>query len=62
MLLVFATQYFFLILIPFYFYCYILRMTAKEWITEMRARNNLVLQKIEKENKESELEDWIVMR
>ncbi|MDA3861603.1 MAG: hypothetical protein PF445_10285 [Melioribacteraceae bacterium] len=49
-------------LIPFYFFCFILRMEAKGWITEMRARNDLVLHKIRKENEGQDLEDWMVMR
>lgn len=49
-------------LIPFYFFCFILRMTAKEWLNEMRARNELVLQKIRKENISNEFEDIFEMR
>ncbi len=49
-------------LIPFYLFCFLLRMETKGWITEMRARNNLVLQKIKKANEGKGLEDWRVMR
>ncbi len=49
-------------LIPFYMFCFLLRMETKGWITEMRARNNLVLQKLKKDNEGKGLEDWTVMR
>ena len=49
-------------LIPFYFFCFTLRMTAKEWLKERRSRNELVLQKIRKENKSNEFEDVFEMR
>ena len=49
-------------LIPFYFFCFILRFEAKSWITEMRARNELTFHKIRKASEERELEDYIVMR
>ena len=49
-------------LIPFYLFCFLLRMETKGWITEMRARNNLVLQKLKKANEGKGLEDWTVMR
>ncbi|MCF6271288.1 MAG: hypothetical protein L3J41_16365 [Melioribacteraceae bacterium] len=62
MLLIFAYHYFVFSLIPFYLYCFLLRFEAKGWLTEMRARNDLVLQKIRKANESNELDDWIVMR
>lgn len=49
-------------LITFYLFCFVLRMETKGWITEMRARNDLVLQKIKKANEGKGLEDWTVMR
>jgi len=62
LLLVLVYQYFVLTLLPFYLYCFLLRFEAKSWLTEMRARNDLVLQKIKKANKSNEIDDWIVMR
>ncbi len=56
-LLVFAFQYNVLALLPFYIYCYLLRFEAKNWLKEKRSRNELVLQKIRKENKSNEFED-----
>ena len=44
-------------LIPFYLFCVILRMEVKGWITEMRARNELTLQKIRRENEGNDLDD-----
>ncbi len=49
-------------LIPFYLYCFILRMEVKGWLQEMRARNTLVLQRFKKANESNDLDDWIVMR
>ncbi len=49
-------------LIPFYFYCFILRMEVKSWLQEIRARNELVLQKIRKENESNEFEDIFDIR
>jgi hypothetical protein len=60
--LIFAFGYSFLALLPFYLYCFLLRFEAKGWLTEMRARNDLVLQKIRKENEGNALEDYIVMK
>ena len=50
------------VLVPFYLFCFILRMEAKGWVTEMRARNDLVLQKIKKANEGTALDDWTAMR
>ena len=61
-LLVFAFQYNVLALLPFYFYCYLLRFEAKNWLKEKRSRNELVLQKIRKENKSNEFEDVFEIR
>jgi hypothetical protein len=49
-------------LVPFYFFCFILRMEVKGWITEMRARNDLLLQKYRKAQESSNIDDWIIMR
>ncbi|MBU0473253.1 MAG: hypothetical protein KKF62_03740 [Bacteroidetes bacterium] len=49
-------------LAPFYLFCFLLRMEVKGWLTEMRARNDLILQKLKKENEGTELEDWLVMK
>ena len=49
-------------LIPFYLYCFILRMEVKGWLQEMRARNELALHKFKKANESNEIDDWIVMR
>lgn len=49
-------------LAPFYLFCFLLRMEVKGWLTEMRARNDLVLQKIKKEEEGKELEDLILMK
>ena len=49
-------------LAPFYFYCFMLRLEAKTWLTEMRARNELKLKKIAKENEGNKIEDWVVMK
>ncbi len=50
------------VLVPFYLFCFILRMEAKGWVTEMRARNDLALQKIRKANEGTALEDYTIMR
>ncbi len=62
LLLVLAVQYFLFALLPFYFYCFLLRFEAKGWLTEIRARNDFTLQKIKKANESNEIDDWIVMR
>lgn len=49
-------------LAPFYFFCFVLRIEVKGWITEMRARNDLALQKIKKVKDENDFEDWMVMK
>lgn len=62
LLLVFAFQYNVFALLPFYFYCYILRLEAKNWLKEKRSRNELALQKIRKANKSNEFEDIFEIR
>ena len=62
LILVFVSQYFMLILFPFYLYCFILRFEAKSWLTEKRARNELIMQKIRSENEKKNLENFIVLR
>jgi len=49
-------------LIPFYFYCFILRLEVKNWLQEIRARNELVLRKIRNSNESNEFEDVFEMR
>jgi hypothetical protein len=62
LILAFVSQYFMLILFPFYLYCFILRFEAKSWLTEKRARNELIMQKIRSENEKKNLENFIVLR
>jgi len=62
LILVFVSQYYMLILFPFYLYCFILRFEAKSWLTEKRARNELIMQKIRSENEKKNLENFIVLR
>ena len=49
-------------LIPFYFYCFILRMEVKNWLQEIRARNGLILRKIRNSNESNEFEDIFDIR
>ena len=62
LILVFVSQYYMLILFPFYLYCFILRFEAKSWLTEKRARNELIMQKIRSANEKKNLENFIVLR
>jgi len=62
LLFVFAFEYNVLALLPFYFYCFLLRFEVKSWMVEMRARNELVIQKITKDNLSNEFEDIFEMR
>ena len=61
-LLVFAFQYNFLALLPFYFYCFLIRFETKDWLREKRARNDLALQKIKQANKGIEMDNWVVQK
>ncbi len=58
----FLFKYLIIAMLPFYLFCFLIRMETKGWISEMRARNNLVLQKIKRANEGVALEDWTVMR
>jgi hypothetical protein len=49
-------------LIPFYFYCFILRLEVKSWLQEIRARNELILRKIRNSNESNEFEDIFDIR
>ncbi|NOX67485.1 MAG: hypothetical protein GXO85_17195 [Chlorobi bacterium] len=44
-------------LIPFYFYCFLLRMEARNWLEEKRAKNEMILEKIKRENEKADLDD-----
>ncbi len=44
-------------LIPFYFYCFVLRMEARDWLHEKKAKNEMIIQKIKMEKEKAELDD-----
>ena len=55
LLVIFAKQLFFLFMIPFYFYCFVLRMVVKDWIQEKNAKYELQKQmQVSKKKREEE--------
>jgi len=58
----FYSDLFLLLLLPFYLYCFLLRFEVKNWLSEKRARNDLLLQRYRKANQSESIDDWIVMR
>jgi len=57
LLVIFAKQLFFLFMIPFYFYCFVLRMVVKDWIQEKNAKYELQMQMQESKKKNEEEND-----
>ena len=57
LLVIFAKQLFFLFMIPFYFYCFVLRMVVKDWIQEKNAKNELQKRILESKKKHEEEKD-----
>lgn len=44
-------------LIPFYFYCFVLRTEARSWLEEKRAKNEMIIEKIKREDEKADLDD-----
>ncbi|NLT52531.1 MAG: hypothetical protein GXX85_16640 [Ignavibacteria bacterium] len=38
-------------LVPFYFFFFLIRVSANEWLSEKRAKNQMIIEKIEREEK-----------